>query len=284
VRPVLLHLDVDPKPSAFDLITACDAGAEVVLPYGGVTPGEVGALVYGALFTRKVSHLRHTAIFVGGSKVDEAEEVMEQVLKTFFGPFRVSVMFDANGCNTTAAAAVRKMASALKLEGRRVLVLAGTGPVGLRAAALLAREGARVRLSSRSPDRAQSAAEKLREQRGLEVEPICVTGGEDLEAALNGAEAVLACGAAGVRLMPGETWVSRPELKVLADVNAVEPLGIEGIKATDDGEEREGKIVFGALAIGGLKMRIHHTALGRLFEANDQVFDLEEIYELSGHL
>lgn len=284
MRSILLHLDVDPKPSSFDLITAYDAGAEVVLPYGSVTPEEVTALVYGAIFTRKVSHLRHTAIFVGGSRVEAAEKVMEQVLKTFFGPFKVSVMFDANGCNTTAAAAVRKIASVLELKGKSVLVLAGTGPVGLRAGALLAREGARVRLSSRSLERAQSAAEKIRRERGLEVEPVRVGGREELEAALSGVEVVLSCGAAGVRLMDKEAWASHPHLKVLADVNAVEPLGIEGIEAADDGREREGKTVFGALAIGGLKMKIHHAALNSLFETNTRVMDLEEIYELSSGL
>ena len=59
--------------------------------------------------------------------------------EAFFGPFRVSAMLDPNGCNTTAAAAVVKLVKAAggDVHGLRAVVLAGTGPVGARAAGLL---------------------------------------------------------------------------------------------------------------------------------------------------
>ena len=72
--------------------------------------------------------------------------------KKFFGPFRVSVMLDSNGSNTTAAAGVALLAKAKKLKGKKAVVLAGTGPVGMRAAALLGKEGAEVTITSRTKE------------------------------------------------------------------------------------------------------------------------------------
>ncbi len=53
--------------------------------------------------------------------VAKAEAVLEAVKSTFFGPFRVSVLFDPNGSNTTAAAAVLAVLDGLrgKVEGER---------------------------------------------------------------------------------------------------------------------------------------------------------------------
>jgi hypothetical protein len=68
---------------------------------------------------------------------------------------------------------------------------------------------------------------------------------------------------------------------MLPDVNAQPPLGIQGIEATDKAKERDGKTVFGALALGGLKLKLHRGCIGRLFESSDAVLDAEEIYALA---
>ena len=78
--------------------------------------------------------------------------------KTFFGPVRVSVMMDSNGSNTTASAAVLAAAKHIPLQGTEAIVLGGTGPVGQRAAQLLAKQGASVRVASRTLDRASRPA------------------------------------------------------------------------------------------------------------------------------
>jgi hypothetical protein len=75
-----------------------------------------------------------------------------------------------------------------------------------------------------------------------------------------------------------------PDLKVVVDLNAVPPLGIEGIAATDKGTEREGVRSWGALGIGGTKMKIHKKAIQELFTANDKVLDAEEVLELGRSL
>src|SRR5205814_2078738 len=97
-------------------------------------------LVQSAVFTRGPKDLSNTAVWVGGSSVSAGEEVFAEVQKAFFGPFQVSVMLDSNGCNTTAATAVAKLAKELDLKDRRVAIV-GAGAVGLRAGTLLRGEG-----------------------------------------------------------------------------------------------------------------------------------------------
>jgi hypothetical protein len=157
MKKILVQFDSDRAPSVFDAITAYDAGVDVLLPYGGIEPREVRDLVYGAMFTRGPEDLKNTAVFIGGIDVGKGEALLHETLAAFFGPMRVSVMLDSNGCNTTATAAVVKIISSVPVQGQKVVVLAGTGPVGQRAAALLAKEGARVTLTSRTIERAQTA-------------------------------------------------------------------------------------------------------------------------------
>ena len=153
---ILVQLDTDAQPSVFDAVVAVDAGVQHLFRHGGVTPENVRDLVYGTIFTRGPADLNHTAIFVGGSNVPAGEAILDVIKKTFFGPFRVSVLFDGNGSNTTAAAAVLTalQASGGSLRETRVLVLAATGPVGQRIARLLGRLGATVAIGSRDLGRA----------------------------------------------------------------------------------------------------------------------------------
>ncbi len=282
MKKILVQLDTDLQASVFDQIAAYDAGADQILTYSGISAGSVTSLVHGAMFTRGGETLRNTAIFIGGTQVVPAEAVMKQVLATFFGPVRVAVMFDANGCNTTAAALVRKLARGRVLAGKKALVLAGTGPVGMRVARLLAQEGCRVLLSSRYSSRALAACQHLQAETKLRLEPAQVASELDLKDILaTGVNIIACCGAAGVQLLTQSLWSNCSSLEVAADINAVAPLGIEGIKVTDDGRERQGKIVYGAIAIGNLKMKIHAAAVQALFMANDRVMDSGAIYDLA---
>jgi len=280
MKRLLVQLDSDRFASTFDAITAYDAGVDNVLGYGGVSVDEVRNLVYGAMFTRGGEALKNTAIFIGGSSVTAGEAMLKAVQAAFFGPVRVSVMADPNGSNTTAVAAVLKIVRAVPVAGKRAVIFAGTGPVGVRAATLLAKEGCRVAITSRTLDRAQSTSQSIRERFKLDVTPLEVRDDVTTARALEGAHIILTTGAAGLELVKKETWTAVPSVEVVADVNAVPPTGVGGIKPTDDGKQREGRLAFGALGIGGLKMKIHHAAVARLFEQNDLVLDVEEIYEI----
>ena len=149
VKPqILLHLDTDALPSAFDRVVAVDAGVEHIFSYGGVNPANVMALAHGCIFTRGPADLKSTAIFIGGSDVDAGEALLAAVQSHFVKDFglTVSVMLDSNGSNTTAAAAVLAASKHLDLKTAKSLVLGGTGPVGQRCARLLAEEGGHVRI------------------------------------------------------------------------------------------------------------------------------------------
>jgi hypothetical protein len=281
MKRLLLQLDSDRHPSSFDRIVAHDAGVDAVLSYGNVSPQDVTPLVHGCVFTRGVPDLKNTAIWIGGSQVAAGEALMQAVTGAFFGPFRVSVMMDSNGCNTTAAAAVARLLGATDIAGARAVVLGGTGPVGLRAAALLAQEGALVTITSRSIDKARDAVAQLKARFGVEVAAAEAKDDAAVARALEGAQICLTAGATGAQLLSREVWARNPALRVMGDVNAVPPLGIEGTDAADKGVEREGKRVFGALAIGGLKMKVHKAGVARLFERNDSVLDLEAIWRIA---
>jgi hypothetical protein len=277
VRKLLLQLDTSPHPSVFDRVVAYDGGADEVMSYGGITVEAVRDLVHGAIFTRGPKDLKHTAIFIGGTDMADGERLLAAVRQAFFGPMRVSVMLDSNGSNTTAVAAVAKLQQgAGSLEGRRAVITAGTGPVGARAAGLLAAAGAEVTITSRrSPDGA--LVDGIVKRFGGSVRAVAMPDGTHAAATLEGAELVLNAGPAGVQLVPRDAWVGRAGLRVLADVNAVPPAGVEGIDVRDDGVGRDGATVFGALGVGGLKMKLHKACIARLFERNDLVLDAETI-------
>ena len=251
------------------------------MSYGGVTDTAVRDLVHGAIFTRGPKDLHKTAIFIGGTEMTAGERLLAQVQRAFFGPLRVSILLDSNGSNTTAVAAVAKLQQASGgLSGRRAIVTAGTGPVGLRAAGLLAKAGADVVITSRKPVDA-AVLEAVRTRFGGNVRAVTMFDASGAAAVLEGAELLLNAGPAGVRLVPQAAWSGHPTLRAIGDVNAVPPSGVEGVEATDDGLERSGVKTFGALGIGKLKMKIHKRCIARLFEQNDLVLDAETIWELA---
>jgi hypothetical protein len=281
MKKILIQFDSDKYASVFDTITAYDAGVDHVLQYCGIVPEEVRNLVYGAMFTRGGDALKNSSVFIGGSNVSSSEDIMKAVTDSFFGGVRVSVMLDPNGCNTTAVAAVRKIVSVGQLNERKVVILGGTGPVGMRAAALMAGEKAQVFLSSRNLEKAKETCDLIGKRFNLEVIPVKVCNSEDLKNVLDSAYAVLCTGAAGITLLHESIWMEHPDLRVLADVNAVPPLGIENTKPHWDGKEIDQKTIFGALGIGGLKMKIHRECIARLFTQNDLQLDAEEIYNIA---
>jgi len=286
VKKVLLQLDTEEHSSPFDAIVAHDAGVDVLLPHTNVKPEDARALAQDAFFTRGPDDLKNTAVWVGGKNVSAGEEIFDEVQKAFFGPFRVSVMIDSNGCNTTAATTIARIAKERDLSGDRAVVI-GVGAVGLRSATLLAGEGCEVKVATLSPDLFEGKARTPRglataKELGLEVhEP---GDRSELEALLDGAQIVLAAGPAGVSVLRRDFWASHESLELLADYNAAEPLGIEDTEATDNMKDYEGKRVLGALAIGGPKMKVHKACVRRLFESNEAILDTDAVYAIAKEL
>lgn len=282
MKTILIQLDTDPRPSTFDRVVAVDAGVDELFSYGGVTPDNVESLVHGAIFTRGVKDLKHTAIFIGGSQVSAGEALLQKISKTFFGPMRVSVLMDSNGSNTTAAAAVVAAKKHLSLDGLPALVLGGTGPVGHRVAQILASQGAEVRVASRTHDRAQQTVTAIQAVvPNGKLEPVATGTDAELKVATEGVRLIVAAGAAGVELLSETAWRALSELCVLIDLNAVPPLGLGGVQVHEKAVERQGIFCYGALGVGGTKMKIHKAAISKLFESNDQLLDTAAVYAIA---
>jgi hypothetical protein len=164
---------------------------------------------------------------------------------------------------------------------KQEVILAGTGPVGQRAAVLLSREGMSVTITGRKLAGAQAACEGIRARFGVEVTPKQAASGDERAEALAGQHVVLATGAAGITLLDAANWQSHPTLELLADANASPPAGIEGIGMSDRGVVSHGKTLFGPLGFGALKLAVHRACIARLFEQNDLVLDAEEIYAIA---
>ncbi|MCK5728010.1 MAG: methylenetetrahydrofolate dehydrogenase, partial [Methylococcales bacterium] len=250
MKKLLFQFDTDAYPAVFDTVVAYDGGADHVTGYANVTPDNVSTLVDGAIFTRAPKDKKNSAIFVGGSYLSEGKAIFEAVQKQFFLGFKVSVMLDCNGCNTTAAAGVAKLATHGSLKNKKAVVLAGTGPVGQRVAVMLAKEGANVSITSRKLAQAEKICADLQQQfevniRALEAADIDARGSSVAQANI-----VFATGAAGVELLKTEHWQNNPSIELIADANTTPPLGIGGIDMMDKGIERHGKIIWGAIGFG----------------------------------
>jgi methylenetetrahydrofolate/methylenetetrahydromethanopterin dehydrogenase (NADP+) len=282
---ILIQLDPDEHASVFDAVVAIDAGVERLLQYDRVKAEKVRELVHGAIFTRGPQDLANTAIFIGGADAAKGEELLKQVKAAFFGPMRVSVLLDTNGANTTAAGAVLAAAKHVDLGSATALVLGGTGPVGQRAARLLAGEGATVRVASRTLPKAEETCRAIQERiPNAKLEPRQCGSEAEIGEALAGTSIVIAAGAAGVELLSAPMLQSAATVRVAIDLNAVPPVGIAGIGSGAKGEVREQVICYGALGVGGTKMKIHRAALQKLFTANNLVLDAEEIFQIGKEL
>ncbi|MGH7498380.1 MAG: NADP-dependent methylenetetrahydromethanopterin/methylenetetrahydrofolate dehydrogenase [Gemmatimonadales bacterium] len=285
MRKILLQLDSSRLPSVFDQVVAYDAGADVVMSYGGVTEADVRDLIYGCIFTRGPKDLHNTAVWIGGNNMSAGEQLLAIAQDALFDPLRVSIMLDSNGSNTTAVAAVVRIEEAIgDLKDKKVIILAGTGPVGQRAAGLLARDGAQVTITSRKPEQGEKARQFISARFNVHVESTTMSDPSQCAAVLKDAEVLLNAGPAGVQMVPLAAWTAVKTLKIAVDLNAVPPLGIEGIDVNDAGAKRDGVIMFGAFGVGNFKTKLHKACVVKLFTRNDLVMDAEAIAEVGREL
>jgi ribulose 1,5-bisphosphate synthetase/thiazole synthase len=282
MRKLLLQLDSSRLASVFDQVVAYDAGADEIMSYGGVTEGDVRDLVHGCIFTRGPKDLHNTAVWIGGNNMSVGEQLLAMAQDALFAPFTVSIMLDSNGSNTTAVAAVVKIEETLgSLAGKKVLILAGTGPVGQRAAGLLAKDGAHVTITSRKPEQGEKARQFISARFNVQVEATTMNDPAVLPQLCEDIDVLLNSGPAGVQMVPKSAWTAAKSLKIAVDLNAVPPLGIEGVEVNDAGKTREGVVVYGAFGVGNFKTRLHKACVARLFTRNDLVLDAEAIADVA---
>ncbi|NBN93288.1 MAG: methylenetetrahydromethanopterin dehydrogenase [Betaproteobacteria bacterium] len=282
--PYILHMFTHaPNVSPFDVNMAIDSGYNVVIPYTHLTVDQVQGMTQDAIFSRGPSGVKRTAIFIGGRDNEIANDMVEAAHRAMVPPFEVSVFADPSGAFTTAAAMVACVERALKrdhgttLEGKRVAVIGGTGPVGAAAAVLSADAGADVHIIGYEPmTHARTTANRLADKYEVEITP----AEADLEQIklrmVRDADVVLATSKAGVQVLTPAGLATTHHLLVAADVNAVPPAGIAGIDLMDDGkriESASGKTVaIGALAIGNVKYQTMQRMFRSMVKAEKPVY------------
>ena len=292
-KPFILHMLTTAKNlSPFDVNMALDAGWVSAVPYINVEPSEVRGLVQDAIFSRSPKGLKRTAIFIGGRETKQAMDMLKMSKNSMVPPFEVSVFADPSGAFTTAAGMVAAVEKALAdkfdttLEGKNVLALGGTGPVGQAAAVIAAKAGANVRIIGRQLDKAERIAELCSNEFG--DGEITISAGADADKAeyIKTTDVVFATGAAGIQLLSAELIASAPQLKVAADVNAVPPAGIAGVDAFDNGKTIEGSVNgavgIGALAIGNIKYQSQNRLLKKMRESDQALYlHFEHAFEVA---
>jgi hypothetical protein len=290
-KTVFIFLDTDKYCSPFDMLVAQDLYPDsAVYKYENVTGEDAGKIVFDALFPRGPLGAAHTKFFINGSNFEMVEKVVSETMKAMAAaPWGNSVIVDPRGAYTTAAGAVAKtLGLSLEkglgsLEGKNVTVLAGTGPVGQTAARIYAAEKANVTITSRSLAKGQAVADKINKECGAErVKVIEVSKPEQTVAAIQNAEIILAAGAGGIQLMAKADLENAKNAKIVADINAIKPLGIEGLESNDDPKELQpGLFGIGALAIGKLKLKVEGDMIKRATEAASGLFDYSMAYDLA---
>ena len=282
MKKILIQLDTDRHPSAFDAIAAYDADVDIVTGYGEITAENLADIVQGAIFPRGPDGLANTAFWVGGSKVRDGEAVFKAAQKLFFEPFKPSIMLDSDGSNTTAAACVARVRGAVTLKGSQAAVI-GVGPVGVRTAELLRREGAEVTVLTFPPDVMERGYRRasgitVAQEAGFDVvEP---ASSDELDAALAGHLAVFAAGPAGTQILRRSGW-TQEGVSVVVDYSAAEPVGVEGMNRTDDLTDDAGVLKLGALAVGAPKMKLQKRCVQRMFETKGTVLELDGVYDVA---
>jgi methylene-tetrahydromethanopterin dehydrogenase len=280
-KPFLLHMITSEKnTSPFDANMAFDAGWDSVIPYTDVGMDEIQALVQDTIFSRSPSALKRTGIFIGGRDSHLAMDMIVESKKHMVPPFEVPVFADPSGAFTTAAGMVAITEKALKdkfsenFSGKKVVILGGTGPVGVASAVISAKAGNDVLLVGRSLEKAETIAGICNDKYGSKS----VTGAVDAEKAdfLSDADVVFNTGAAGIQLMDDTLIANASNLKICADVNAVPPAGIAGVDAMDNVVEMKnsnsGCYGIGALAIGNVKYKSQHECLKLMRNSDKPVY------------
>jgi hypothetical protein len=121
----------------------------------------------------------------------------------------------------------------------------------------------------------------MKERFNVDLTPAAAVDSDERGTLIQDANIVLTTGAAGIELLKPEHWQNNSHLEMLADANATPPVGIGGTDMMDKGIDRHGKIVWGAIGFGALKLALHRACIARLFEDNKQVLDAELIFKLA---
>jgi methylene-tetrahydromethanopterin dehydrogenase len=293
--PRILHMITPLKHmSPFDVNMALDAGFDTAIPYTSVTLDDVTGLVQDAIFSRGPEGVKRTGMFIGGKRAIEALDMMKRAKAAMVPPFEISVFADPAGSFTTAAAMVACVKVALKekfateLNGKRIAIFGGTGVVGFASGVIAAIDGARATLIGYDgPDRVRKLAEEANARFSVNIAYADGSTEEQKEELVRGADIIFAAGPAGKRLITLDQMKQAKHLRVVTDVNAVPPSGVEGVGVNDNATPIPGisAVGIGALAVGNIKYKTEAGLFKEMIETEKPLYlDFRDAYALAQKL
>ena len=291
-RSILHMLDPMPNNSPFDINMAMDAGFDVLMPYSNVKLDSVYRLTQDAIFSRGPAGVKRTGIFIGGRDLGLAMDMLDASQQAMVPPFEVSVFADPSGAFTTAAALVACVEKELKakhgkeLKDCTALVFGGTGPVGIATGIIASLAGAETALVDHlSYDTAEDIAKAYNRRFGCTLKGACASSDADKIKLVANIDIIFCVAKAGVQVLSAAVLKEAKQLNVAGDVNAVPPLGIEGIKRNDSGApllhavNAQGAVVVGALAVGNVKYTLQHEMLKLMLDTDKPLYlDFREAF------
>ncbi len=291
----ILHMITPLKHmSPFDVNMALDAGFDTAIPYTSVTLDDVTGLVQDAIFSRGPEGVKRTGMFIGGKRAIEALDMMKRAKAAMVPPFEISVFADPAGSFTTAAAMVACVKVALKekfsteLTGKRIAIFGGTGVVGFASGVIAAIDGAHATLIGYDgPDRVRKLAEEVNARFSVNIGYADGSTEEQKEELVRGADIIFAAGPAGKRLITLDQMKQAKHLRVVTDVNAVPPSGVEGVGVNNNATPIPGvnAVGIGALAVGNIKYKTEAGLFKEMIETEKPIYlDFREAYTLAQKL
>jgi len=284
-RSIIHMLNPMKHNSPFDVNMAIDAGYDVVIPYENIESGEVAGLTQDAIFSRGPKGVKMTGLFIGGRDIGLAMDMLDEAKGAMVPPFEISVFADPSGAFTTAAALVACVEKQLtqhfsqSLDGMKTVVFGGTGPVGLATAVIAAEQGAQTTIVDHfSMDTALELAADAKRRYGVDLRGTTAASDADKARLIADADIVFCTAKAGIQVLNASLLADAKQLKVAGDVNAVPPLGIEGVNLMDMGEplvhatQAQGAVGVGSLAVGNVKYKLQHALLQQTLESEKPVY------------
>ena len=284
--------------SPFDINMAIDAGYDIAFPHQNMQLAEVSGMTQDAIFSRGPTGVKKTGLFIGGRDIGVAMDMLDAAKKAMVSPFKISVFADPSGAFTTAASLVACVGHELKnktqhgFKGTKVIVFGGTGPVGFTTAIIAAQQGAHTTIVDYSSlDTALKFAAEAKRRFNVDLAATIAVSDEDKARLITDADIIFCTAKAGIQVLSASVLSSAKKLKVAGDVNAVPPLGIEGLKVMDSGVllthaiNSKGAVAIGALAVGNVKYNLQHQLLRQTLETKSPIYiDFRGAYECAKEL
>ena len=293
-KPFILHaLSPTKIVSPFDINMAYDSGFDNVATYTNITMDDIPDLVQDIVFSRHPNDCKKTGLFIAGEDSEEAIEMLEKAKKAMVPPFEISVFADPAGSFTTAAAMIACVKNTLvtkfktDLKNKKLQIVGAKGIVGGACSVIAAQEGAEVGMiihRDGAVDPINKRVSEYKKKYNVDLKAIMGISDDEKKKMSEEADVILCAAAAGKEALLNKHFGKAKNLKVVADVNAVPPTGVEGLEVNSDSEKIKNSNVLGigALAIGQIKAQVQHKLLKLMCSSEKPVFlDFREAYKIA---